>query len=1003
MEPRKFRGYAQSSGFDPVRVPDTTSRIAQQGDRVLRNMRDSQQQMAEVQGNFISGLDRKNQLESQNRNDIYQYDRDQRRRIQEDELRNLRATRGTDPGSSVANLNALAEFSQSIAKVATDIGKRQSENDMWDEYSKTYEYGLPIEREQAQEAGYQLLARADQKLQATADAVQANGAPPEAVMALRKVSGSRAVGKARAVAEMAAMHYGPWLEKQFTENKTTVIEVNGESFTPVDASNDPIKRAAASAVLWKNYLTANGMFGMKPELLAPAFRQMKQAEQQMLAETRLSYAVASSEQMLDDAKAAAVPELKTNPSLGFNNLVQAFARSLDRRGNALGFKTAREKAQEFLRAGIDANDITTNTLDAIEASATPHQPNKTWGELYPYEFSKLREEISNNYIEDSRRQDAELQQKGKSWADQVIAEISSNPVDKKTFDQLIKKSLQDYGFVDDRLQYYANNYSQEKIDSETLNAEFEKLAQSNRLTPEMVTNPKVPWSVRERWISVAKQQSDARSQTGDFKAANEAIENAVLAAAKWNSATGAPKHYTIPLAIAQAKAQFNKDVTGLLSAGKLSPSQAAQEALRVVISDIGDGTKGKYAYSQEDERGFTSFGFDGYGKSRQTTQDAAKHLGAINSKFRGGAGVAALDHYALIPRPVLEEAMRSANNPNYQPPAVANYISNLLGGQVSSWEVLNRQLKASGMKELPVPEPMQFVDRQVSPKIRQLLIYKPSERRAMRSYAGIGQYQASLVPNGYGQLIAEVASANGIAPGLLAGLVKTESSFNPSAVSRSGAVGLGQLMPGTARELGVLNSRDPRENLNGAARYLKQMLDTFGGDLTAGLRAYNQGPGNQQRSPGGVSDEARNYPRKVLEAAASFGFNPNGGSVWRNPATMRPKLVYRIDSIGPTSTGPHLDVKDTYGGMFGRYELDKYVEVDVKGKRRPLSTVVTDGQAEHRKRGSHGIDYAYPKGTGVFLKNGAQVISNTPTVHGDKLIIQIPDGRTFSFLHGRKV
>jgi hypothetical protein len=152
-----------------------------------------------------------------------------------------------------------------------------------------------------------------------------------------------------------------------------------------------------------------------------------------------------------------------------------------------------------------------------------------------------------------------------------------------------------------------------------------------------------------------------------------------------------------------------------------------------------------------------------------------------------------------------------------------------------------------------------------------------------------------------------------------------------------------------------------------------------------------------------VSDEARNYPRKVLEAAASFGFNPNGGSVWRNPATMRPKLVYRIDSIGPTSTGPHLDVKDTYGGMFGRYELDKYVEVDVKGKRRPLSTVVTDGQAEHRKRGSHGIDYAYPKGTGVFLKNGAQVISNTPTVHGDKLIIQIPDGRTFSFLHGRKV
>jgi hypothetical protein len=118
---------------------------------------------------------------------------------------------------------------------------------------------------------------------------------------------------------------------------------------------------------------------------------------------------------------------------------------------------------------------------------------------------------------------------------------------------------------------------------------------------------------------------------------------------------------------------------------------------------------------------------------------------------------------------------------------------------------------------------------------------------------------------------------------------------------------------------------------------------------------------------------------------------------------MRPKLVYRIDSIGPTSTGPHLDVKDTQGGMFGRYDLDKYIEVEVGGSRKPLSTVITDDQAAHRRRGSHGIDFAYPKGTPVFLKNGAQVISNSPTEHGDKLVIQLPDGRTFSFLHGRKV
>ena len=105
----------------------------------------------------------------------------------------------------------------------------------------------------------------------------------------------------------------------------------------------------------------------------------------------------------------------------------------------------------------------------------------------------------------------------------------------------------------------------------------------------------------------------------------------------------------------------------------------------------------------------------------------------------------------------------------------------------------------------------------------------------------------------------------------------------------------------------------------------------------------------------------------------------------------------------PTSTGPHLDVKDTSGSDFGRFDLDRYIEVEVGKRRIPLSTVMTDDQKAHRKRGSHGIDFAYPKGTGVFLKNGAEVISNVPTEHGDKLIIQLPNGRVFSFLHGRKV
>lgn len=100
--------------------------------------------------------------------------------------------------------------------------------------------------------------------------------------------------------------------------------------------------------------------------------------------------------------------------------------------------------------------------------------------------------------------------------------------------------------------------------------------------------------------------------------------------------------------------------------------------------------------------------------------------------------------------------------------------------------------------------------------------------------------------------------------GLLDALVWTESRYNPLAVSKAGAAGLGQLMPGTARELGVVNRFDPLENLSGAAKYLRQMLDKFG-VVHLALAAYNAGPGAVDRA-GGIprNGETPAYVRDVL-------------------------------------------------------------------------------------------------------------------------------------------
>jgi soluble lytic murein transglycosylase-like protein len=135
---------------------------------------------------------------------------------------------------------------------------------------------------------------------------------------------------------------------------------------------------------------------------------------------------------------------------------------------------------------------------------------------------------------------------------------------------------------------------------------------------------------------------------------------------------------------------------------------------------------------------------------------------------------------------------------------------------------------------------------------------------------------ASALPAGtpFAAQITASAKRNGIDPALLAGLIKQESGFNPHAGSAAGAQGLTQLMPGTARGLGVSNPFDPAQSIEGGARYLKQQLDHFGGDVARALAAYNAGPGAVQRY-GGVPPyaETQNYVRRVQAYAAAFRSN----------------------------------------------------------------------------------------------------------------------------------
>lgn len=105
-----------------------------------------------------------------------------------------------------------------------------------------------------------------------------------------------------------------------------------------------------------------------------------------------------------------------------------------------------------------------------------------------------------------------------------------------------------------------------------------------------------------------------------------------------------------------------------------------------------------------------------------------------------------------------------------------------------------------------------------------------------------------------------------LSPNLIRSVIRAESNFDPRAVSRAGARGLMQLMPATAEELGVTNSFDIHQNIDGGSRYLRQMLDRFDGDLKLALSAYNAGPGTVMRFGGNVPyRETQIYVQRVMD------------------------------------------------------------------------------------------------------------------------------------------
>ena len=973
--------------------------MQERDNRVIRNMEENRRATKEVRDDYARGLERKLSIESQDRDRNYLYEKsldENRQKFVEKNAERLVQNELQRSKDIMTTFESLAKFSSTLGEVVTEYKKNQTEQQQAEGRYKVATGEISSQQIRDAQNLITLGKSAGKSNDIITAELQKTGASPYLISSLMSSNPARKAGIIQQHGIQVLSQYGSWSLNALNERGLTTAE----------------QRAAAAPQLLNEFVKMNGLEGINPMLLMEPLQRANMAYTGHVEAARKSDIRNKS----DDIRSQEIRAL-TSTKTGEQYMAALNALALTYGEDAttpLGLKGARDELYRVLK---DTSLFSDQDVENILSNAQTDQGSMK--DRFPAEYDELQEQRRSEANQEAAQVEATQARENKAKQDQLLEYARTNNLNEDELTTLIKQAKVE-GVPTDLLQAQLA-FTTEQQNADFWTKQFRQAEKDGTLTADDVYQAGVPGTVRQQFLQSAQDLDRRRTSAGIDPALVKAEFTDELKRNLIGDSTDRSAHFSLRSASAYAYNLYNQKFKQYSET--MEPSAAAAQARNDVLTAI-TKKSGRFAVITS-AQGKTSQAFYGaFTPGKHPNAPATVNI--INTKDvvkRFNANRNLINEEVIVSPALLKDIdNRIANGKPFSMPEVLNILQRAQPGTTST-DLLNSQLKAAGLKQRVQPGFRDTLSRNImnDPVLQRIFAQPTTQDRLNTAIIGSGSAPATVRTgnNGYADVQA-LGTASGFRfPQVMAAMWALESGWGKYTSGKNNVFNI-KARPGQGTQKNGSYWRDYPSPLESAKDFMNLMTDPRYAPGLAKAKTPRQAI--EAIAAGGYAGGEAAYPSKIIRVMQQMGVNVDQpyspAPPARNQAFMRPTLAYITSDLGSPGQ-PHLDVKqqdnpntpqNEFRGRFKENELDQFVVVQDPefgmipvGDLRKRLPGRGDNFDQHMARGSHGIDYPTAYNSKVFVRNGARIVSKQQTRWGSMVIIQLPDGRRFSFLHGKSV